>query len=43
MIVCQWHLDIPNGKRRHSDALAPFVVPGSQHWIVYRALDTRAG
>jgi hypothetical protein len=27
--------------RRHSDALAP--VPGSQHWIVYRVLDARAG
>ena len=50
MIVCQWHLDIPYGKQaealaaiRHSDALAPFVVPGSQHWIVYRALDARSG
>ena len=29
--------------RRHSDALAPFVVPGSQHWIVYRVLDAPAG
>jgi len=29
--------------RRHSDALAPFVVPGSQHWIVYRVLDAKAG
>jgi hypothetical protein len=25
--------------RQHSDALAPFVVPGSQHWVVYRTLD----
>jgi hypothetical protein len=25
--------------RRHSDALAPFIVPGSQHWIVYRVLE----
>jgi hypothetical protein len=22
--------------RAHSDALAPLVVPGSQHWIVHR-------
>jgi hypothetical protein len=25
--------------RAHSDALAPFIVPGSQHWVVYRVLD----
>jgi hypothetical protein len=25
--------------RPHSDALAPFIVPGSQHWVVYRTLD----
>jgi hypothetical protein len=25
--------------RRHSDALAPYVVPGSQHWVVYRVLE----
>jgi hypothetical protein len=25
--------------RAHSDALAPFIVPGSQHWEVYRVLD----
>ncbi len=25
--------------RGHSDALAPFVVPGSQHWVVYRVLE----
>jgi hypothetical protein len=25
--------------RSHSDALAPFIVPGSQQWIVYRTLD----
>ncbi len=24
---------------RHSDALAPFIVAGSQHWMVYRVLD----
>jgi hypothetical protein len=24
-------------------ALAPFVVPGSQRWIVYRVLDASAG
>jgi hypothetical protein len=28
--------------RRHSDALAPFVAPGSQHWIVDRVLEARA-
>jgi hypothetical protein len=27
----------------HSGALAPFVVPGSQLWIVYCVLDARAG
>ena len=25
--------------RGHSDALAPFIVPGSQHWVVYRVLE----
>lgn len=25
--------------RTHSDALAPYIVPGSQHWVVYRVLD----
>lgn len=25
--------------RPHSDALAPFIVPGSQHWVVYRILE----
>jgi hypothetical protein len=25
--------------RRHSDALAPLIVPGSQHWVVYRVLE----
>lgn len=25
--------------RRHSDALAPYIVPGSQHWLVYRVLE----
>jgi hypothetical protein len=25
--------------RPHSDALAPFIVPGSQHWVVYRVLE----
>jgi hypothetical protein len=24
-------------------ALAPFIVPGTQHWVVYRVLDERAG
>jgi hypothetical protein len=23
----------------HSDALGPFIVPGSQHWVVYRLLE----
>jgi hypothetical protein len=25
--------------RAHSDALAPFIVPGSQRWVVYRVLE----
>ena len=25
--------------KTHSNALAPFIVPGSQHWVVYRVLD----
>lgn len=25
--------------RSHSEALAPLVVPGSQHWVVYRVLE----
>lgn len=25
--------------RPHSDALAPFIVSGSQRWIVYRVLE----
>lgn len=25
--------------RSHSDALAPYVVPGSQRWVVYRVLE----
>ena len=29
--------------KRHSDALAPFIVPGSQHWVVYRVLDEPPG
>ena len=28
MLVCQGH-----------EALAPFIVPGSQHWMIYRVLD----
>jgi hypothetical protein len=27
--------------KRHSEALAPFIVPASQHWIVYRVLEER--
>jgi hypothetical protein len=29
--------------RAHSDALAPLIVPGSQHWVVYRVLDQSPG
>jgi hypothetical protein len=25
--------------RPHSDALAPYIVPGSQHWVIYRVLE----
>lgn len=25
--------------RKHSDALAPYIVPGSQHWEVYRVVE----
>jgi hypothetical protein len=25
--------------KAHSDALAPFIVAGSQHWVVYRVLE----
>ena len=25
--------------KAHSDALGPFIVPGSQHWVVYRVLE----
>jgi hypothetical protein len=25
--------------KAHSDALAPFIVPGSQRWVVYRVLE----
>jgi hypothetical protein len=25
--------------RIHSDALSPFIVPGSQRWVVYRVLE----
>ena len=46
MFVCQWHLDIPYGKQgeavavmRHSDALAPHIVPGSPYWVVYRVIE----
>jgi hypothetical protein len=27
--------------RTHSDALAPYIVPGSQHWIIYRVLEAK--
>jgi hypothetical protein len=26
--------------RAHSDALAPLIVPGSQHWVIHRVLET---
>lgn len=29
--------------RRHSEALAPLVIPGSQHWVVYRVLEVSSG
>ena len=29
--------------RRHSEALAPFVVSGSQHWVVYRVVEEPPG
>ncbi len=29
--------------KRHSDALAPLIVPGSQRWVVYRVLEERRG
>jgi hypothetical protein len=25
--------------RSHSDALAPYIVPGSQRWVIYRVLE----
>jgi hypothetical protein len=25
--------------RGHSEALAPYIVPGTQHWVVYRVLE----
>jgi hypothetical protein len=25
--------------RQHSDALAQYIIPGSQHWVVYRVLE----
>lgn len=25
--------------RGHSDALAPYIVPGSQYWVVYRVIE----
>jgi hypothetical protein len=29
--------------RPHSEALAPYVVAGSQHWVVYRVVGDSAG
>jgi hypothetical protein len=39
MFVRQWHLDIPYGKQ--ANAPARFIVPASQHWVVYRVVDER--
>ena len=41
MLICQWHLDTVYGKQGEAarDELAPFIVPGSQHWVVYRVLE----
>ena len=25
--------------RTHSDALAPYIVPGSQRWVIHRVLE----
>ena len=25
--------------RRHAEALAPYIVPGSQHWMVLKVID----
>jgi len=38
MFVCQWHLDVPYGKQGEAA-----LVPGTQHWVVYRVPDERAG
>lgn len=47
MFVCQWHLDVPYSApqlRRHSDALASYLVSGSQYWVVYRVIsEAKAG
>jgi hypothetical protein len=47
MFVCRWHLDVPYSApqfRRHSDALAPYIVPGSQYRVVYRVIaEAKAG
>lgn len=36
MFVCQWHSPAMAGSqfRPHSEALAPYVVVGSQRWVV---------
>jgi len=39
MLICQWHLDVAYGKQGEADALAPCIVPGTQHWMVYRVLE----
>ena len=41
MFVGQWHLDVPYGKQ--GEPLAPFIVAGSPHPVVYRVLDERPG
>jgi hypothetical protein len=41
MFVCHGHLGIPYGKP--GEALAPLIVPGRPHGVVYRLADERRG
>ncbi len=45
MFVCQWHSPAMAGSqfRPHSEALAPYVVVGSQHWVAYRVVAESGG
>lgn len=39
-IMRAWGAEKSNtGFRVHSDALAPYIVPGSQEWVIYRVLE----